>query len=76
MVGCLDMVDMTKNHYETLEFFAGAARMAKLSHHLQQPSAAVDKEYDHGDNKKTNNAMDLNTSAGFLFLGENQVLIF
>lgn len=69
MVGCLEMVDVSKNHYETLEFYAGAARMAKLSHHLGKPSAAMDRMYDASDNKRQNNAMDFNTSAGFLLPG-------
>ena len=68
MVGSLDMVDVTKDHYQTLEFFAGASRMAKLSHHLGLPSAAVDKLFDDADNKCKNNSMDFNTSGGFLFL--------
>ena len=67
MVGSLEMVDVTKDHYQTLEFFAGASRMAKLSHHLGQPSAAVDKLFDDADNKSKNNSMDFNTSGGFLF---------
>lgn len=63
----MDRVDVSRDHYETLEFFAGAARSAKLSHHLGRPSAAVDKLFDEGDNKKKNNAMDFNTSGGFVF---------
>ena len=67
MVGYLDFVDISKDSYQTLEFYAGAARMAKLSSHLGGPSAAMDRLYDSGDNKKQNNAMDFNTSGGFLF---------
>lgn len=68
MVGSLDMVDVSKNKYDTLEFYAGAARVAKLTHHLGGHSAAMDKLYCDGDNKARNNSMDLNTSGGFLFL--------
>ena len=66
MIGFLDMVDVSKCQYVTLEFFAGAARMAKLSHHLGGPSAAMDKLFDDADNKVKNNGMDFNTSGGFL----------
>lgn len=68
LVAHLDIVDTELNSYEVLEFYAGAARLAKISAALGVKSAAMDILYDEGDNKKKNNAMDMNTSAGFLFL--------
>lgn len=67
-IGCLSMVDMTKNEYMCLEFYAGRARLAKLTKALGYPSAAMDWLYDtEGDNLTRNNAMDMNTSGGFVF---------
>ena len=46
--------------YQVIEFFAGAARTARLAKALKLPSAALDRDFDP--------AMDLNTPAGFLLL--------
>lgn len=63
------MVDMTESKYETLEFYAGAARLAKLSNALGERAAAMDYIYDVGsDNRTRNNSHDFNTSGGFVCL--------
>ena len=70
LIGHLQICDMTMDKYQVLEYYAGAARLAKLSRNLGLPSAAMDIIYDReGDNKRVNNAHDLNTSAGFVSLG-------
>lgn len=67
MLGYLSPVDVERNRYHVVEFYAGAARLAKLTTALGGEAAAVDKGYDTtGDNRKRNNSMDFNTSAGFL----------
>ena len=43
-----------------LEFFAGAARTARLAKGLSLESAALDKSF--------HSSMDINTAAGFLLL--------
>ena len=71
MIGCLEPVDMTNggNEYLVLEFYAGAARLAKQARALGGSATAMDRLYDvEGDNKTKNNCMDFNTSGGFLFL--------
>ena len=69
MIGHMEMVDLTKNDYQILEFYAGAKRVAKLGAAMGLRVAAMDKIYDkEGNNITKNNCMDLNTSAGFLFL--------
>lgn len=71
MVGFLKPVSFNQDtdQYQVLEFYAGAARVSKLASNLGVRVAAMDKNYDTiGDNKKRNNAMDFNTSAGFTFL--------
>ena len=76
-IGCLSMVDMTKNEYMCLEFYAGRARLAKLTKALGYPSAAMDWLYDtEGDNLTRNNAMDMNTSGGFVFLASLMGLVW
>lgn len=66
--GCLNVVDIegSPKDYEVLEFFAGERRLAKLGAGLGKSNASMDKMYDDGDNISKTNAMDLNTSAGFL----------
>ena len=57
------------HEYEVLEFYAGAARLAKLAQARGKNAAAMDFLYDtKGDNHTKNNSMDMNTSAGFTFL--------
>lgn len=71
MVGFLKPVSFNQDtdQHQVLEFYAGAARVSKLASNLGVRVAAMDKNYDTiGDNKKHNNAMDFNTSAGFTFL--------
>lgn len=68
-IGYLNLVDMTKNDYEVLEFFAGERRLAKLAQGLGKATASMDKMYDvDGDNIHLSNSMDLNTSGGFVLL--------
>ena len=62
---------MDKNDYTILELYAGEQRMVKLAKGLGMKTASMDRDYDDGNNKTKNNAMDLNTSAGFLFLTLN-----
>ena len=66
--GCLNVVDIegSPKDYEILEFFAGERRLAKLGAGLGKSNASMDKMYDDGDNISKTNAMDLNTSVGFL----------
>ena len=66
--GFLNVVDIegSPKDYEILEFFAGERRLAKLGAGLGKKNASMDKMYDDGDNISKTNAMDLNTSAGFL----------
>ena len=70
MLTYLKSVDVASDfdNYEVLEYYAGAARLAKLSTGCGGKAAAMDILYDDGDNKSKNNAMDINTSAGFLYL--------
>ena len=69
LIGYLDVVDMTKNEYDVLELYAGQQRLVKLAKGLGMRTAAMDRDYDTlGDNRSKNNAMDMNTSAGFVFL--------
>ena len=49
-----------RNHYDVLDFFAGAARIAVLADGLGLAAARLDKEQ--------SGACDLNTSAGFVLL--------
>lgn len=70
LIGHLDMCDMSMERYQVLEFYAGAARLAKLSRNLGLASAAMDIVYDQkGNNRQLNNAHDMNTSGGFVSLG-------
>lgn len=75
LIGHLTMVNLDGN-FEILEFYAGAARLAKISANLGGKAAAMDYLFDDGDNKTRNNAMDMNTSAGFLPLIKTCYLIF
>lgn len=76
LAGHLGMVDMNSN-YEVLEYYAGAARLAKISSSFGVKTAAMDIIYDlEGDNKTKNNSMDMNTSAGFLPLISIERLAF
>jgi len=60
------MVNVDQNKYDVLEFYAGARRLAKLATGLGQTCVAMDVLYDTlGDNKTTNNSMDINTCGGF-----------
>ena len=69
LIGYLDMVDMTKNEYDVLELYAGQQRLVKLAKGLKMKTAAMDRDIDTlGDNKSKNNAMDMITSGGFVFL--------
>ena len=69
LIGYLDMVDMTKNEYDVLELYAGQQRLVKLAKGLKMKTAAMDRDFDTlGDNKSKNNAMEMNTSGGFVFL--------
>ena len=63
------MIDLDTEKFHIIELYSGEQRLAKLAKGLGLTTAAMDKMYDVGDNKKTNNAMDMNTSAGFVFLG-------
>ena len=49
-----------RDHYDVLDFFAGAARIAVLAEGLGLASARLDKEQ--------SGACDLNTNAGFVLL--------
>lgn len=67
LAGHLSNVDIDCNRFEVVEYYAGAARLAKISRGLNGESAAMDILYDReGDNKTKNNLVDINTSAGFL----------
>lgn len=67
MLGHLECVDVNKDQYHVVEFYAGAARLAKLTSGIGGSATAFDRTYDKdGDNKKKRNAMDFNTSGGFL----------
>lgn len=73
MVGYLRPVDLSnpERTHDILEFYAGAARLSKLSHAMGGNAAAMDRNYDfvaQESKKKKNNSMDFNTSAGFLSL--------
>ena len=69
LIGCLHNVDMTRDEFQVLEFYAGQRRLARLATQLGQSCAAMDRDYDMvGDNKRSNNCMDLNTNAGFTVL--------
>lgn len=71
MIGFLKPVDLTTgvHEYEFLEFYAGASRLARLSKAIGHSTTAMDREFDtQGDNKRKNNSMDFNTSAGFTSL--------
>eukprot|EP00435_Cladocopium_sp_Y103_P070572 s275_g35.t1 len=58
---------MTRNEYEVLELYAGQQRLVKLAKGMGMKAAAMDRDYDTlGDNKSKNNAMDMNTSGGFV----------
>ncbi|CAL1141134.1 unnamed protein product [Cladocopium goreaui] len=58
---------MTKNEYDVLELYAGQQRLVKLAKGLKMKTAAMDRDFDTlGDNKSKNNAMDMNTSGGFV----------
>ena len=70
LIGFLDVVDMTKNHFDIIELYAGEQRLVKLSKGLGLKTAALDYLYDYGDNKSKNNSMDMNTSAGFTLLSQ------
>lgn len=67
MIGHLSCVELMGDPgYQVLEFYAGQRRAARLASGLGQNCAAMDIMYDpQGDNKKVNNCMDMNTSAGF-----------
>lgn len=67
-IGYLNIVDMSQDKYEILEFFAGERRLARLANDLGRPTASMDKMYDSANNIDATNCMDLNTSAGFTFL--------
>ena len=67
-IGQLNLTDLNRSDWEVIEYFAGARRLCKLAHGLGCKSVAMDKTYDDGDNKKKNNCMDINTSAGFVHL--------
>ena len=58
-----------KSEFRTLDIFSGKSRIAKLSKKVGVAAAAYDRDFCDGDNKKKANAMDLNTSGGFLLLG-------
>lgn len=63
------MVDTSKNEFHILELYAGEQRLVKLAKGLGMKTASMDRDYDvEGDNKSKNNCMDMNTSAGFVFL--------
>ena len=54
---------------QIVEIFAGAARISRLAKAMGLHAIALDKDYCSGNNKTKSNCMDVNTSAGFLFLG-------
>ncbi len=79
MIGFLKPVDLTTgaHEYEIIEFYAGASRLARLSKAMGSSTAVMDRDFDtQGDNKKMNNAMDFNTSAGFTSLTCNPYIHF
>ena len=79
MIGFLKPVDLTTgdHEFELLEFYAGAARIAKLYKGLGGSAAAMDKDFDkEGNNRTRNNSMDFNTSAGFTPLTCNPAICF
>lgn len=64
-----------RGDFEFLEFYAGAARLAKIAAMMGRRAAAMDKLYDKvGDNIKKNNSMDMNTNAGFMSLNWFSIL--
>ena len=63
--------------FEILEYYAGAARLARLGKASGVNVAAMDFLYDKGaDNRTKNNSHDMNTNAGFVFLYPAQVMKF
>lgn len=70
LVGHLSLLKLDdSNQYEVVEFYAGAARLARIAKSFGVNAAAMDILFDpDSDNVKRNNAMDMNTSAGFLLL--------
>ena len=65
MPGTCDPAD----ELDVLELFGGQARIARLAKGLGLKAASLDKGYDkEGDNQNASNAMDINTSGGFLLL--------
>lgn len=75
LIGHLNVVkwENPREEYDILEFYAGQARLARLGKAMGLHVAAMDFLMDtEGDNKRKNNATDMNTSAGFVFLNPNQ----
>ena len=69
LIGFLDVVDINKDEFQFIELYAGQQRLVKLAKGLKMKTAAMDRDFDTlGDNKSKNNAMDMNTSGGFVFL--------
>ena len=72
MLGHLNVSQDVGDRYDILEAFAGTARIARLARALGLEACALDLNYDSANNKSKANAMDMNTDAGFLFLGGMQ----
>ena len=64
--------------YEVIEFFSGVGRIASLATHVGFKSAAVDIEYgaEYAKMHKTRSPMDLNSSAGLMWLGCFHIAFF
>ena len=53
--------------YQTLEFFAGQARITRLARAVGLRAAAHDVQYDqYGEGDMSSSAMNINTSSGFM----------
>ena len=56
--------------YDIVEFFAGAARIARLAESRGWHSLAHDWDFDNGEKPGMHNSMDMCESGGFLSLGD------
>lgn len=71
LVSFMTLLDTSKN-LRYLELFAGRARLTRLARSLGFAAEAHDIIYDQKAMKEgCNNAMDITTEAGFLFLNSN-----
>lgn len=60
----LEPAELGAGEYEVLDFFAGAARMARAARYVGLPAAAFDISY-----HRKKEVFDMNSEAGFTQLG-------